>query len=209
MDVFQEACMFSYENFVESLPEKVPKHKFSKAHNEKIRKLFEKEKKDKAVKFTRVSIKYILIAIILLSFSFSSVAIPSGGRYTLKRDYEYACYIAEHSGGYGRDVKSGKLNYIPEGFAKNEGIINSAVCIFRYENGDKWFTGTKFNISFEIEFWIKDNQYETFDINGSEALFYKGRGSVRGVIYNNGLYIYCVDGNIEKDELVKIAENFI
>ncbi|MBS7359117.1 MAG: DUF4367 domain-containing protein, partial [Oscillospiraceae bacterium] len=39
------------------------------------------------------------------------------------------------------------------------------------------------------------------------AVYYISKGESKGVIFNNGKYIFTVSGNIPKDELIKVAQN--
>ena len=58
------------------------------------------------------------------------------------------------------------------------------------------------------------NRYQTaggclrrFFHKGIDAVYYRSNNNVKGIIFNDGNYIYIIEGNIEKDELVKIAQN--
>lgn len=48
---------------------------------------------------------------------------------------------------------------------------------------------------------------ENIKINGADAVYFRTNDELNGVIFNNGKYIFIVNGNISKDDIVNIAQN--
>ena len=60
-------------------------------------------------------------------------------------------------------------------------------------------------VGFDTEKYEYEHEY--LIINGANAIYYQSSENVSGILFNNGNYIFLLDGNIGKDELVKIAQN--
>lgn len=202
MSNFQEVCLLSCENWVDSFPDDIPKHKFSKKHEEKMKELFEPDTKVQKHRLSKKTIKILLIAAILLGFATTVFAIPASREFIIQKfsnHSEYNVLDTENA----EQVKSLKLNYIPEGFVKTEEYEYSCV----YKNKNKEFVVEKLIISSEIGYDTEMYKDEIIKINGIDAIFFKSNNDYKGIIYNNGKHIFLIDGNIEKEELVKIAQN--
>ena len=66
MSEFEEALWLSAENWTDSFPTDLPKHKFSKKHNKVINDIIY-GKQDKKIKLSKGTIKVLLIAAVLLA----------------------------------------------------------------------------------------------------------------------------------------------
>lgn len=58
-------------------------------------------------------------------------------------------------------------------------------------------------VSYDTEFYDS----EIVDINGADGIYYRADDTHREIIFNNGEYLFMVGSNIDKEELVKIAQN--
>jgi len=72
---------------------------------------------------------------------------------------------------------------------------------------DRLVVVEKFELSGSVGFDTEHYEPENIKINGIDAVYYRSNNNVKGIIFNDGNYIYIIEGNIEKDELVKIAQN--
>lgn len=90
-----------------------------------------------------------------------------------------------------------------------EKIIRNLVSFYvkNYKNVDKSFVVQKFALSGSVGFDTEHYETENIKINGIDAVYYRSNNNEKGIIFNDGNYIYIISGNIEKDELVKIAQN--
>ena len=206
MSNFEEVCLLSCEKWVASFPEEVPKHKFSKKHNQKMKELFSGQVRESEHKFSKTTVRIILIAAILLAIATTAFAIPAVRKYVTEKFYDHSEYnILDKSGA--QKVESLELNYIPEGFVKTDEINSSELYTFEYEKGDKWFCVKKWTLNAGIYYDTEHNYRENIIINGLDAVYYTAEVESRGIIFNNGKYIFVITGTVHKEELIKIAQN--
>ena len=189
MSQFEEALWLSAENWADSFSTDLPKHKFSKKHNKVINDIIY-GKQDKKIKLSKGTIKVLLIAAVLLAIATTAFAIPQSREYIVDKFSNHSEYNVVDKKKSKR-VKSLNVKYIPAGF----------------EKGDRNFVVEKFELSGSVGFDTEHYEPENIKINGIDAVYYRSNNNVKGIIFNDGNYIYIIEGNIEKDELVKIAQN--
>ncbi len=95
------------------------------------------------------------------------------------------------------------LNYIPTGFEKVEDYGDT----YLYRKNNKFFTVQKCELSAIVDFDTEKYERENIKINGADAVYFRTNDELNGVIFNNGKYIFIVNGNISKDDIVNIAQN--
>lgn len=206
MNNLQEVCLLSCEKWIDSFPDNIPKHKFSKKHNKKIKEIFEADTKRNRHKFSKKTIKMLAIAAVLLCIATTAFAIPASREAIVQKFSNHSQYeVADFSNA--KKVKSLAVNYIPNAFEITEEDKSDFYYILRYENADKYFTVEKFELSTSIGFDTEEYDSENIVINGINAIYFKADEVYKGLVFNNGDYIFVVSGNIEKNELVNIAEN--
>lgn len=206
MSNFQEVCLLSCENWVDTFPDDIPKHKFSKKHKEKMKEIFELDTEIQKHKLSKKTIKILLIAAILLGLATTAFAIPASREFIIQKfsnHSEYNVVDTENA----EKVESLKLNYIPEGFVKTEEYNSENYFISVYNNLDKYFSVKKYTIDTNVNYDTEKSNYEIIKVNGIDAVFYKSDNNLDGIIFNNSKYLFVVNGNINKEELVKIAQN--
>ncbi|WP_288527244.1 DUF4367 domain-containing protein [uncultured Eubacterium sp.] len=207
MTAIEEACMFSCENWIDSFPQKIPKHKFSREHKKAINKILYSDNKKYKVTFSKRNIKILLIAAVLLSLAATVVfAVPKSREFIVNKFSNHSEYNITDTDNI-KDVKSLTVNYIPKGFEVTEEHTASGFCILKYENGEKSFSIKKLSLDFTINYDTEKYKSEEIKINGITAVYYKPDNDMHGIIFNNGEYIYSVSGHISKDEIVKVAQN--
>lgn len=202
MSNFQEVCLLSCESWVDSFPDDIPKHKFSKKHKEKMKEIFELDIEIQKHKLSKKTIKILLIAAILLSLATTVFAIPASREFIIQKFSNHSEYNVVNDNDI-KKVDSLNVNYIPEGFNKVEDYEYYRV----YKNGDEEFIVDKISISASVGYDTEKYDDEIIDINGIKAIYYRSENNYNGIIFNNGEYIFGVSGNIEKEELVRIAQN--
>lgn len=202
MSNFQEVCLLSCENWVDSFPDDIPTHKFSKKHEEKMKKVFEPGTEIQKHKLFKKTIKILLIAAILLGLATTVFAVPTSREFIIQKFSNHSEYNVSDTEN-AEKVESLKLNYIPEGFVKTED--EKFACF--YVNDDESFSVAKMELNASIGFDTEQYDSESIIINGVEAIYFRSNNNVKGIVFNNGKYIFLMSGNIEKEELVKIAQN--
>ena len=147
-------------------------------------------------------IKFIIIAAVIMAVAATAFAIPSSRKFIIDRFSDHSEYNVQDTS-EAQEVKSLELNYIPAGFKKTEDYGY----IYLYENGNKYFSIEKMNLNSTVGFDTEKHEYEHLMINGANAVYYQTGENAGGILFNNGNYIFLIDGNVGKDELVKIAQN--
>ena len=116
MSEFEEALWLSAENWTDSFPTDLPKHKFSKKHNKVINDIIY-GKQDKKIKLSKGTIKVLLIAAVLLAIATTAFAIPQSREYIVDKFSNHSEYNVVDKKKSKR-VKSLNVKYIPAGFEK-------------------------------------------------------------------------------------------
>lgn len=153
-------------------------------------------------RLSKQTIRLLIIAAALLIGTLSVFASPSGREFIIKRFSNHSEYSVADSKD-AKIVKSLSLNYIPKGFYKING--EEDYCI--YKNSNKEFIVEKFSLGATIGYDDESFDCEIIEINGIESVYHKSENNYQGIIFNNGEHIFTITGNIEKEELVKIAQN--
>lgn len=205
MTVFEEACLLSCEQWIDSFPTDIPKHDFSKNHQKMMNRLFDKMRNGKYHRFTKNTIKILLIAAILLSITTTALAVPSCREYIIKTLFDYSAYNLVDEGN-SIDVDCLKVNYIPDDFLMTKKFISKDMYSYSYKNGKYYFSVDKYSVNSQFNIDTEDYDYEKISVDGKEGIFYKADQSENSVIFNNGSFIFIVYGNISKDEIIKISQ---
>lgn len=206
MDSLENVCKKSFETWIDSLPKEVPNHSFSQKHIEKMNSLFEKDVVSKPKKITKNILKFIIIAAVLLGIATTAFAVSMQKDAIIKKYDNHSTYDVFDSK-KDKKIKFLDVGYIPSGYEKTDEMITDYLYYYVYEKGEKSFIVDKFALSTSIGFDTEEYESENIKINGMDAVYYKSDESTKGLIFNDGEYIYSVTGNIDKDELIKIAEN--
>lgn len=200
MGNLEKASILSCEKWCNSFLE-YDEFPFSKHFEKVMYKLIDKMRNDRYHKFTRNTIKILIIAAILLSLAFTAFAFQGTRKYIIKHFQNYFSYAITE------DVEAEKAeeisaNYVPEDFVLTEEYNEGLRTYKKYEKGDLWISIFEMPIDAEINY--NDANQEIVECNNIEYITYDNENST-GVIWNNGTYVYRMDGNLSKDELLKIA----
>lgn len=207
MDKFTKACRLACEQWVDSLPQDVPTHHFSPAFEEAMRPLLQPNitaVPKKKRKFTKKTLKILVATAVLLALAVATtaIAVPLARRANVTQLPDHGEYeVAEPENA--PEVDGITVGYVPNGFVLTE--EDEFVKI--YEKDKQLFTITKLPLDASISFDTEEYSSESIEINGVEGVYYRVDAQFSGIIFNNGEYIFAVDGNIPKEELVKIAQN--
>ena len=205
MSTFEEVCLLSCEQWVDSFPDDIPNHHFSEQHNRIMDNLFNNMQIKVKPKLSKNTIRFLLIAAILLALATTAVAVPLTREYIVKKFSNYSEYEVKEKEIY--KIDSLTVNYIPQGFVKTDGLESEVSYEEFYENGEKNFLISKNTLNDIIGFDTEEYPSEEIIINGIKGVYFRADEYSSGIIFNNDKYIYSVDGNIDKEELVKIAQN--
>ncbi|MCM1286354.1 MAG: DUF4367 domain-containing protein [Acetobacter sp.] len=200
MNNFNDACTLSCDDWLNDFSDSYD-YEFTKSFEKEMNRLIDKMRKDKYHKLTRKSVQTLIIAAIILSFATTAFAIPSSRKYIIKQFKDHFSYSVVEIDDV-ESVESIIVGYIPEGFKKTYEDESQLGIIYEYKNNKNWFSVSKDKLDTEVNFDSLEKEY--IIINDTEYLLFTTDGT-NGVIWNNGLYTYSISGNINKNELIKIA----
>ena len=206
MSAFEEAVWLSSEKWVDSFPNDLPKHHFSKKHNKIIHEIIYGKQEKAEHKISKGTVKVLLIAAILLAFATTVFAIPTSREYIIEKFFNHSSYNVKEIYKI-NSIESFEINYIPDGFVVTDEYKSNYFYSSIYTNKEFHFCIEKHAINTYVGFDTEKYDCENILINGIDGLFYISENFDKGIIFNNANYIFVISGNIEKDELVKIAQN--
>lgn len=207
MTNFEAAVELSFNNWVASLPTEFDLPEPTQAYKEGIAKLMDKMRGDRYHKFTRNTARVILIAAILLAIATVTLAATVGREFVVKNFSNFSVYSVVDSSN-NKNVEDIEIGYMPDGFELVSKESTKNKCYLNYFNEDKWISVYKTTIETDLAFDTEYKNKENIRINAFDGIYYKDDNlNFSGIVWNNGYYIYKVDGTISKEELLKTAEN--
>ena len=102
------------------------------------------------------------------------------------------------------------LDYIPENFKFEKSNSNEDMVFLRFSDNNNFFSImiTEYDPEFEWDngFNTEDIQHNQIEIKGNLGA-YVSRDNLNTLTWHDSNYVYTLSGNIEKNEVIKIAEN--
>lgn len=206
MTVFEEACLLSCEEWVDSFPSDLPKYKLSKQHKKKMKEILQETPNEDKYKLSKNTIKVLLIAAILLSIATTVFAIPASRDYVISKFFNHSSYNVTNIDKLS-EVESLEMNYIPDGFIQTDEYNSINFYGISFSKKQEYFSVDKHTLNAYVGFDTEKYDCEDILINGITGVFFLTDNSEKGIILNNGKYIFIISGNIDKEELVNIAQN--
>ncbi len=208
MNKFAKACKECYEEWEASLPDidSLPEPEYSKKHINRMERLFDRMRGDKYHYLTRKAVKVMIAAAVIFALMLCAFAIPSSRRYIIEHFDGFGMFtVSEHNG---NAVNGIEVGYIPEGFELTEYSELDKVVDFMYESPKgEYFSISKSASNINVLFNIENGQIEEFTRNNITYSFAKNELQRDYVMWSENDYIYCIDGTLSKEELLKIAQN--
>ena len=90
MSTFEEVCLLSCEQWVDSFPDDILNHHFSEQHNRIMDNLFNNMQIKVKHKLSKNTIRFLLIAAILLALATTAVAVPLTREYIVNKFSNYS-----------------------------------------------------------------------------------------------------------------------
>lgn len=207
MNNLQLACKMYNEDWLASLPENPPVVEFSKRHQRKMKKLFDKMRGNSYHHFTRKTMVVMAAAALLMTMSVCAFANPEIRAYVLDELQDHAIFQSLFES---EETVDGKIEcgYVPDGFEVTFEDYTQNAYIIVYENkNDLHFTINKVENGDEVGIDNEYTQKSIIQISNAELIIYeKDNGDIRAV-WCNANYTYRLDGNISYEEVIQIAEN--
>lgn len=190
-------------------------HEYSDEFKKRLKKVFLREKIKHACKTVtvwgrRVAVCFIIVAMLALVACATIEPLREKIANAFVTWYEkYSIVSYEQT----NIVTEFKLpTNIPNGFNVIYRNENDTSCIIIYENSEMnrfVYTGDKINDNVN---WLVDNEgvtMEEVDLNGTKAVYFKplNEYDVHLIMWEDGNYVYTVDTDISKEELINFAES--
>lgn len=206
MNNLKMACIEYNKEWMASLPENPPEVEFSKRHQRKMKKLFDKMRGNHYHRFTRRTMGVMVTAALLTALSLCAFANPDFRAYVIDELNDHAIFQSLFES---EKIVDGKIEcgYIPEGFEVTDDFNGNLYCTKSYENKTGlYFTINKVQNGDEMGV---DNEYaEKYTVQTSDkelVIYEKENGDIR-IVWCDANYTYRLGGNISYDEAMKIAE---
>ena len=200
----EKAVALDTQAWLNTLPREVPAYAFSAPYLKFIAKLTDKMRGDKYHRFTKKATAVVIIAAILLSISIVALAATVGKDFILKHFNGYA-QVEVSDVEKSSFVANFVLTYIPEGFNKTDEFVSQGIITYSYSNNDSWFDISKEEITSDIGIDEEYGSVLEIEYKGKKYLLSEDE-SGRALIWNDGKYLYDINGTLSKEELLKIAQ---
>lgn len=99
-----------------------------------------------------------------------------------------------------------KLDYIPEGFALCESEMEDNKVFLKFKKDTKYFNILRRDAHSVLSIDSENAEIVKIDINGKEA-YYSTNENINILVFHDNTYSYELSGNIEKEEIIGIAQN--
>lgn len=207
MSKLAEACALSFEEWISTFPETMPKAECSPQHEKWKKKLFNKMRNDRYHVLTTKSIKIMLVAAILCALLMSAFVFPSSRESIVDSFDDFSIFkMTKDNNNYvNTEIKVG---YLPEGYEFAQTIDTGKHKMYRYENskGD-FFTILKYSSSITVEY---DSEYKVSNevtVNNTKYVYCEGNLGLNKIIWTKNDYVYQIEAHFNKEGLLIIAEN--
>lgn len=206
MTKLEIACRLSFEDWLATFPEEIPEAEYTENHEKWLKKLFNKMRGDRYHRFTTGTVKVLLVAAILSALMLTAFVIPSSREFIIDNLGIYSTYELTEDN---NNSVSGEITvgYIPDGFELTLKQNCDKYTCYQYESKNKYsLIIHKFSSSTRIEFDTQDVDTTEIVIDGITYTYCKSLSGNGSVVWNKNDYIYRVDGNLTRDEMLKIAQ---
>ena len=206
MSKFARACILSYEEWVATIPEELPKPEYSKRHIRRMNALKNKMRGNVYHHFTTKTIRIMLVAAILLALMMTAFVFPSS-RDSFIDNFNIASRYQMTKNNKNSVPDEITVGYIPEGFEliSKESYSKSTMYHF-ISKSNLTFRIHKSSSAIEIDFNTEDIKTETIIFGNVEYTYGLSLSNVSYLIWQKNDYIYRINGEISKEEMLKIAK---
>lgn len=185
---------------------------FSEEHKKKMEKLFRKERQKyrfrTAVTYMpRVACIILIIVAVMAAQSFDGEAWRKKFMNFIFNadapDTEISFSEEKQSEIYGDMVEFG---YMPTGFTIEKSEVSRRHTLLAFCYKDKYFQFKLNDLDVGAALDTESAEAENIEINGCEGI-YITKSDKDILVWHDGIYIYRITANIEKSEIIKMAEN--
>lgn len=207
MSNFEAAVELSLINWVASLPTEFDLPEPTEAYKKGIAKLMDKMRGDRYHRLTRSTARALLIAAIIIALATVVFAATVGRDFIVQKFDDYSTYDVVDTSGI-KNIDNLKIGYIPDGFELTSKYDSGVQFFYIYQNGNEWINVFKAHIDTNVTYDTEYYNEEKIITSSFEGIYYEDNNlNFSGIIWNNGNFIFRIEGNISKEELIKIAKN--
>ena len=207
MSKLAEACALSFEEWISTFPETMPKAECSPQHEKWKKKLFNKMRNDRYHVLTTKSIKIMLVAAILCALLMSAFVFPSSreGFVNSFDDFSIFKLTKDNNNFVNSEIKVG---YLLEGYEFAETIDTGKHKMYRYSNdkGD-FFSITKNASSMRVDYNSENGISTEKIINGIKYIYFESESGVNSLIWIKNDYVYRINSMLTFSDLLEIAQS--
>lgn len=209
MSKLAEACVLSFNEWIETYPEIMPVAERSEKHEKWKKKLFDKMRNDRYHRLTSKTIKVMLVAAIICALLLSAFVFPSS-RETILNDFNiFSTFkITKDNNNYiNSEIKVG---YIPEGYELQSTENNGRYVLNKYVSSNgSFFTILKHSSTMSIVYNSENNISFEETINDIKYVFCYGDSGINNIVWTKNDFVYQIEAPFKKDELLRIAQTIV
>ncbi len=208
MNKFEQACIASYKEWENSLPniESLPDPQYSKKHNKRMNRLFDQMRGNSYHHLTGRAVRILIAAAMLCALLLCAFATPSSRKTIVEKFDGFGKFkITQSNGNMVTDLRIG---YIPKGYEFESYSKDFKIIDFRYVSSDgDLLVLSKNSSGVKLLFNTENCRIEEIVIDNITYTYVTDSNEYKTLMWNKQDYIYSVSGGISKEELIKIAQN--
>ena len=205
MSNLAEACALSFEEWVSSFPETMPKAECSPKHEKWKKKLFNKMRNDRYHVLTTKTIKIMLVAAILCALLMSAFVFPSSREAILNNFDEFSLFkITKDNNNYvNSDIKVG---YVPEVYVLSDKVDTGKHKMAKYVNEEgNFFKIIKQSSSITVNYNTEEQISTETIVNNVKYVCSTVDSGVNNIVWTKNDYVYQIESTFSIEELLEIA----
>lgn len=187
---------------------------FSQEHLKKMNKIFKKEQRKKnLVNFKRATkLVACFLAVIVLTSSIAIFSVEAWRNMFLNYVFDSSNPNTDFSfsSTNGTTFSDENINiaYIPSGYEVIDKFASRSTISYEFKNNDDYFVITIQDINNKKNIDTEDGTIEKLTINGNDSVLISNP-DVKILLWHNNTSAFTIYGNIDKETLIKIAENIL
>lgn len=212
MSEFEKACIISNEKWVLELTEyftdfSADEITYSHSFERNMSKLIDKMRNDKYHRFTRKTVRFIVAAAVVAAITFTVLAVEQSRNFIIEQFKTHSVFSVSDNV-KSQNVEDFELGYIPEGFEKvGEQKSDNRISYAYFDDFDNEFTINKCSLDYDVSIDSEKNISDSIENDGITYFFYQQANGAVACVWNNRENLYYIVGDLNKDELLKIAKN--
>jgi len=217
--ILETALKVQQERYLSGLPDdsELESISFTGEFEEKMRKLIRYQKNPffTFISTTGKRVACIIIAIIVIATTtvFSVEALRKPFINFIIEIYEkYSTIIFDGEGKTESDAplifENHKPSYIPDGYeiSRSEELLMYQFIEYTNEDGNIIMFEQSLGDNSQVGIDTENTETEIIEINTYSGIYFENKG-FKTIIFSNNTYVFILTGNLEKSELIKIAES--